>query len=32
MCFNQNLFPEYNANTEDDFFPAGEDSFGGWVL
>lgn len=32
MTFNQSQFPEYNENTEDDFFPAGETTFGGWIL
>jgi|TARA_R100001463_G_scaffold33802_3_gene74648 hypothetical protein len=32
MVYNQSTFPEYNANSNDDFFPEGETSFGGWYL
>ena len=32
MVYNQSTFPEYNANTQDDFYPEGENSFGGWLL
>jgi len=32
MIYNQADYPEYNANTNDDFFPEGETSFGGWYL
>ena len=33
MVYNQDTYPEYNANTEDDFYPdqSGAD-FGGWAL
>ena len=33
MGYNQSTYPEYNANTEDDFFPDTSNSdFSGWVL
>jgi len=32
MCFNNNLFPEYNANTNDDVYPTTNNDFGGWVI
>ena len=33
MVYNQNTYPEYNANTQDDTFPdTANADFGGWVL
>jgi hypothetical protein len=32
MCFNNNLFPEYNANQNDDMYPDDNANFVGWVL
>ena len=33
MVYNQNTYPEYNANTQDDTYPATANAdFGGWVL
>ncbi len=32
MVYNQSDYPEYNANKNDDFYPEGETSFGGWLL
>ena len=32
MSFNNNLFPEYNANQNDDMFPDTDANFVGWVL
>lgn len=32
MSFNQNLFPEYTANSNADVFPDHNSSFVGWVL
>jgi hypothetical protein len=33
MVYNQTTYPEYNANTEDDFYPDTSISdFSGWVL
>ena len=32
MCFNDNLFPEYNSNTNEDIDPDTETAFNGWVL
>jgi len=32
MCFNNNLFPEYNANQNADMFPDTDANFVGWVL
>tara|TARA_R110002126_G_scaffold83486_1_gene203732 strand:+ start:520 stop:1035 length:516 start_codon:yes stop_codon:yes gene_type:complete len=33
MIYNQNTYPEYNANTEDDIYPDTSNAdFGGWVL
>jgi len=33
MIYNQNTYPEYTANTEDDTYPDTANSdFGGWVL
>tara|TARA_R110000772_G_scaffold55401_1_gene126452 strand:+ start:400 stop:915 length:516 start_codon:yes stop_codon:yes gene_type:complete len=33
MVYNQNTYPEYNANTEDDTYPdTANADFGGWVL
>jgi hypothetical protein len=33
MVYNQNTYPEYNANTQDDTYPDTSNvDFGGWVL
>lgn len=32
MSFNQNLFPEYRSNSNDDIFPDTDATFNGWVL
>lgn len=32
MCFNNNLFPEYNQNQNEDMYPDREANFTGWVL
>jgi len=32
MCFNNNLFPEYNQNQNGDMYPDREANFVGWVL
>lgn len=32
LCFNNNLFPEYNSNTNEDIYPDTDTSFQGWVL
>ena len=32
MSFNQNLFPEYRSNSNDDIFPDSDATFKGWVL
>ncbi len=32
LCFNNNLFPEYNNNTNDDISPDTDTTFNGWVL
>ena len=32
LCFNNNLFPEYNANQNADMFPDTDANFVGWVL
>ena len=33
MIYNQNTYPEYNANTQDDTYPdTANADFGGWVL
>ena len=32
MCFNQSLFPEYNANSNADVYPDSNANFVGWVL
>ena len=32
ICFNNNLFPEYNANQNADMFPDTDANFVGWVL
>lgn len=32
MSFNQNLFPEYNQNVNDDIYPSKDSTFNGWVL
>ena len=32
LCFNDNLFPEYNTNTNEDISPDTDTTFNGWVL
>ena len=32
MSFNNNLYPEYNTNSNADIFPSKESDFVGWVL
>tara|TARA_R110000772_G_scaffold5037_3_gene18035 strand:+ start:2460 stop:2960 length:501 start_codon:yes stop_codon:yes gene_type:complete len=32
ICFNNNLFPEYNANQNADMYPDTDANFVGWVL
>ena len=32
MAYNQNLFPEYNTNSNDDIYPDKDATFNGWVL
>ncbi|CAB4148283.1 hypothetical protein UFOVP520_49 [uncultured Caudovirales phage] len=32
MSFNNNLYPEYNSNSNADVFPSKESNFFGWVL
>jgi len=32
LCYNNNLFPEYNNNTNEDMNPDTRADFGGWVL
>lgn len=32
MCFNQQSFPEYNANSNSDMYPDKDAYFTGWVL
>lgn len=32
MCFNQEKFPEYNTNTNEDIDPSQDALFNGWVL
>lgn len=32
MSFNQNLFPEYNQNINDDVYPSKDSTFNGWQL
>jgi hypothetical protein len=32
MSFNQNLFPEYNQNVNDDVYPSKDSTFNGWQL
>lgn len=32
MCFNNNLFPEYNQNQNEDMYPDRDANFVGWVL
>ena len=32
ICFNDNLFPEYNSNSNDDINPDQDTTFNGWVL
>ena len=32
MTYNQNKYPEYNSNTNEDMYPDKESNFAGWVL
>lgn len=32
MCYNDNLFPEYDSNTNEDMNPSKKTNFNGWVL
>lgn len=32
MCFNQQTYPEYNENSNDDRYPSRESYFGGWQI
>lgn len=32
LCFNDNLFPEYNSNSDEDISPDTDTTFKGWVL
>jgi hypothetical protein len=32
MSFNQDLFPEYNSNSNEDIMPDTDSTFNGWVL
>lgn len=32
MVYNQNTYPEYNTNSEDDMYPDRDANFSGWVL
>ena len=32
LCFNDNLFPEYRSNTNEDISPDTDTSYQGWVL
>ena len=32
MCFNDNLFPEYNSNTNEDIDADTQTAFNGWIL
>jgi hypothetical protein len=32
MCFNHNLFPEYNSNTNEDVNPNTNNFYGGWQI
>ena len=32
MSFNQNLFPEYNSNSNGDMYPNTDTNFTGWVI
>jgi hypothetical protein len=32
MCFNENLFPEYTSNVNNDIYPSSDATFNGWVL
>ena len=32
MSFNQNTYPEYNSNSDDDIYPSYDATFNGWVL
>jgi hypothetical protein len=32
MSFNNNLFPEYNSNSNGDMYPRTDNNFSGWIL
>ena len=32
LCFHNDLFPEYNTNTDEDISPDTDTTFKGWVL
>ena len=32
MSFNNNLYPEYNTNSNDDVYPIKDSTFSGWIL
>lgn len=32
IIYNQNLFPEYNLNTNGDIYPQDVNNYGGWIL
>lgn len=32
MCYNQQTYPEYNENNNDDRYPSRESYFGGWQI
>ena len=32
LSFNDNLFPEYNTNSDEDIYPDSDTTFKGWVL
>jgi hypothetical protein len=32
MCFNNNLFPEYNTNSNDDMYPDRMNNYTGWYI
>lgn len=32
ICFNTNLFPEYNSNSNGDMYPKTDTNFTGWIL
>lgn len=32
MCFNNNLFPEYNSNSNDDMYPDTKNNYSSWYI